>query len=327
MKDFNYIQPDSLSQAGKYLSNRNNDAVILSGGTDLLSLIKENIYTNENVVNLKTIPNLNNIKYKKGEGLTIGALTKISDVAESKIIKEKFTVLAEAAKEIASLQLRNMGTVGGNICQRPRCWYYREDFDCIKKGGGECFAYQGENKYHCIIGGGPCYIVHPSDLAVALTALDAKVKLFFDDSSRIIPIHEFFILPEDDYLFENILRDGEIVTEIIIPDLPDGAKSSYIKIKERETWDFAVVSAAAVISKKGSNIKSGKIAYGGVAPIPWTEEIINKSLKNLNADKNEIEKISKIILADAEPLEKNKYKVILAKNLVKRILTNLVLDA
>ena len=229
----------------------------------------------DNFVNLKTIPQLDTIVYKKGVGLTIGSLVKISDVAESKIIKEKYSVLAEAAREIASPQLRNMGTVGGNICQRPRCWYYREDFDCLRKGGGECFAYDGENKYHCIIGGGPCYIVHPSDLAVALTALDAKVKIFSGESSRILPLSEFFVLPQDDYLFENILKNGEIVTEIIIPDMPENTKSKYIKIKERATWDFAIVSIAAVLSVNSEKINSGKIAFGGVAPIPWTEEKVN----------------------------------------------------
>jgi xanthine dehydrogenase YagS FAD-binding subunit len=262
---------------------------------------------------------------KKAKVYSIGALAKISEISVSKIINEKFTVLAEAAREIASPQLRNMGTAGGNICQRPRCWYYREDFDCIRKGGGECFAYDGENKYHCIIGGGPCYIVHPSDLAVALTALDAKVKIFSVNSSRIIPIDEFFVLPQDDYLFENILKDGEIVTEIIIPEPIEGTVSSYIKIKERGTWDFAVVSVAAVVTKKGSTISSGKIAYGGVAPIPWTEENVNSRLKNMDPKKSEIEKLSKSILSQAEPLEQNNYKVILAKNLTNRVLSNLIL--
>jgi xanthine dehydrogenase YagS FAD-binding subunit len=325
MRDFKYIQTETLKQASSFLGKENNNSAILSGGTDLLSLLKENIYTNDNVVNLKTIPNLDKINYKRGEGLSIGALVKISDVAESKIIREKFTVLAEAAGEIASPQLRNMGTVGGNICQRPRCWYYREDFDCIRKGGGECFAYEGENKYHCIIGGGPCYIVHPSDLAVAFTALDAKVKIFSGDSSRIIPIRDFFVLPKDDYLFENILKDGEIVTEIIIPEPIEATVSSYIKIKERETWDFAVVSVAAVISKTSSKISSGKIAFGGVAPIPWTEENVNSRFKNMEPNKSEIEKLAKSILSQAEPLEQNKYKVILAKNLTNRILSNLFL--
>jgi xanthine dehydrogenase YagS FAD-binding subunit len=325
MNDFKYIQPKTLEQASRFLSKEKNTAAILSGGTDLLSLMKENIYSYDNVVNIKSIPDLDKIEYKKGEGLHIGALTKLSELSNSKIIDEKFTVLAEAAKEIASPQLRNMGTVGGNICQRPRCWYYREDFECIKKGGGECFAYEGENKYHSVIGGGPCYIVHPSDLAVALTALDAKIKISSADSFRVVPIGEFFVLPKDDYLFENILKDGEIVTEVIIPDMPNGTKSRYIKIKERGTWDFAIVSVAAVITKIGSTISSGKVAYGGVAPVPWTEEKFNNSLSNMEPLKSEIEKISKSILSQAEPLKQNKYKVILAKNLTNRILSNLIL--
>ena len=216
-----------------------------------------------------------------------------------------------------------MGTVGGNICQRPRCWYYRGDFDCIRKGGDTCYAVGGENKYHCIIGGGPCFIVHPSDLAVALLALDAKIEITSENGQKTVPVNDFFILPEDDETKENILEPGEIVTKIIIPEQAKGFKTTYIKFKERSSWDFAVVSVAAVLKTDGNMIKNGKLAFGGVAPHPWMEAEINQKLTGLNTDEASVDAFTSSLFHNAEPMEKNEYKVILARNLVKRIIDNL----
>jgi xanthine dehydrogenase YagS FAD-binding subunit len=208
MNKFQYVQPKSLSEASNLLKEKSLSAIPYAGGTDALDLIKHDILTPEYVVNLKLLPNLNKINFKKGKGLNLGALVKIADIADDKNIRDNYPILYQAAKNVASPQLRNMGTVGGNICQRPRCWYFREDFNCLRKDGGECFAYLGENKYHCIIGGGPCYMVHPSDLAVALLALNSLVVIYSQDQERTIPLEEFFILPEKNLLKENILQSG-----------------------------------------------------------------------------------------------------------------------
>jgi xanthine dehydrogenase YagS FAD-binding subunit len=323
MNNFTYLQPETLEVASQLLKAEDTHTLPYAGGTDALDLIKTDIIAPERVVNLKKIPNLNKIEYTSGKGLRIGALVTITELAEHKLPNEKYTIISEAAKEIASPQLRNVGTIGGNICQRPRCYYYREEFDCIRKGGDICYAYQGHNKLHCIIGGGPCYIVHPSDMAVALLALKAKAVIFSNGKSRTIPISDFFVLPEKDYLHENILRPGEIITEFQIPDLLSNTRSGYLKFKERAVWDFAVASVAAVIQKNGDIIQSGRVAFGGVAPTPWQEELLNQKLIGLSANENAIDRWSKNALKKAEPLSMNSYKIQLSQNLLKRLVTRL----
>jgi xanthine dehydrogenase YagS FAD-binding subunit len=250
-------------------------------------------------------------------------LVRVAQIASDKTIQEKFTVLAQAAQKVASPQLRNMGTIGGNLCQRPRCWYFRGDFHCLRKGGDMCYAVDGENKYHCIIGGSPCFIVHPSDTAVALLALNASLKIFKGKKSREVPLSDFFVLPEQNILRENILEPGEIVTEIMVPETPGNAKSQYIKFIERGAWDFAMVSVAAVIRNSGTQIQSGRIVFGGVAPVPWLEKEVSNRLSGFTVNEQNLKQIGEIALKEATPLEHNGYKLILARNLLKRVLTNL----
>ncbi|MBK7104133.1 MAG: xanthine dehydrogenase family protein subunit M [Ignavibacteriae bacterium] len=318
MNNFEYMQPENIASAAKYLQ-KNNDSILYAGGTDVLGLIKDDIFSPKQLVNLKNIKSLSYIKLDDKEGLIIGALTKLSEIEKSEIVKKEFNLLYQAVKEIATLQLRNVGTIGGNICQRPRCFYFRGDFDCIRKGGDTCFAVTGNNKYHCIVGGGPCYIVHPSDSAVALLALNAKFKISDGKSEKVIPTKDFFVLPNVNDQKENILKDGEILTEIIIPKTSNKI-SKYIKVKERGAWDFALVSIAGAFEIENNIIKSGKITFGGVAPIPWEEEKVNAALSNFNIDENNIEKLSSLAFTKSEALEMNSYKIQLAKNLVKKLL-------
>jgi len=322
MKSFTYISPGNLKEASKLLGDDWQGALALAGGTDILNLMKNQIENPDTVVNLKNIPGLNSIEYKRGEGMSIGALVTISELATHPDIKSKYTVLYEAAREIASPQLRNMGTIGGNLCQRPQCWYYRYDFPCLRKGGKLCYAVVGKNKYHCVIGGGPCFIVHPSDTAVALLALDANVIIFNGKRERIIPISEFFVLPRQDLLRENILKPDEIVTKIQIPDVNENVKSGYYKFKERGIWDFAIVSVAAVIERKGNKIANARIALGGVAPKPWLESDVSQRLIDLVPDEDKVASICEPALSEASPLTQNGYKVKLARNLMKRMILN-----
>lgn len=323
MKNFIYKKPKTLREASQLLGGSWKEVLPFAGGTDVLGLMKDEIETPQRLVNLKSIPELDKIKYIPGKGLRIGALVTITEIAEHALIKEKYPILAEAAKEVASPQLRNQGTIAGNICQRPRCWYFRGNFDCLRKGGDLCFAVDGENKYHCIIGGGPCYIVHPSDTAVALLALNANVIIFSGKKSFQLPLRDFFVLPEKDVNRENTLKPGDIVTEIQIPDVSTNMRSGFLKFKERGVWDFAVVSVAAVIQKNGNTIESGSVVLGGVAPIPWLEENVNARLTGIAINGNYIEKLVTETLRDAEPLDQNSYKLTLARNLIKRLFTRL----
>lgn len=316
---FTYIQPKSIEEAVKF----GETAKLYAGGTDLIGLMKDDIIQTEKVVNLKKLINLDKIEDKGGKGLEIGPLAKIVDLIENKTVQEKCPLLVQTAKEIASPQLRNMGTVGGNICQRPRCWYFRGDFDCIRKGGDICYSVGGENKYHCIVGGGPCFIVHPSDLAVALLALDAKIEITSKNGQKTVSVNDFFILPETDPTKENILSPGEIITKIVVPEHAKNLKTAYIKFKERAAWDFAVVSVAAILETNGKMIKKGRLAFGGVAPRPWMDLDINNKLTGLKTDDGTLSVFTSSLFTEAEPMEKNAYKVILARNLVKRIIANI----
>ena len=320
MNNFNYLQPKTIEEAGKLLK-KNNSSIAFAGGTDVLGLIKNTIIAPEQVVNLKSIKNLSTIEYTAGKGLQIGALTTLVEIAENPVINEKFTVLAHAAHEVASPQFRNIATIGGNLCQRPRCMYFRkENVHCLRKGGDICYAYNGYNKYHCIIGGSPCYIVHPSDTAVALLALNAKVSIHSNGKSKVIPIKEFFVLPETDYTKENILTPGDILEKIIIPEPQAGTKSEYVKIMEREAWDFAIVSVAAVTVKKGNRIESAKLAFGGIAPVPWTDDKIDSAFKGIETSEQSIKAITDKLFPDADILDMNRYKLPLIKNITKRLL-------
>ncbi len=323
MQKFEYIQPSSIKSASKYLRKNNNSALPFAGGTDILGLMKDNIFSPKQLVNLKKIDDLNYIKYDVKEGLRIGALTKLSDIVKSDLIKNKYSALHQAASEVATLQLRNIATIGGNICQRPRCFYFRGEFDCIRKGGDTCFAVTGNNKYHCIVGGGSCYIVHPSDTAVTLLAFDAKFIISNSKEKKEIAAKDFFVLPDTDDMKENILDDGEILTEIILPNISSSTLSSYIKVKERETWDFALVSIAGVFNRNRNIIKDGKITFGGVAPAPWEEHEVNKQLVNFKVTEENISELSNLAFHNHDALEMNGYKVILARNLIKKLLLSL----
>lgn len=323
MKRFEYIQPEKLSEASLALGKNWEEALPYAGGTDLYGMLKHELVQPDKIVNLKKLPGMDKIEYSQKSGLKIGALVKINQLVKQDVIQEKYPVLHQAAAEVASPQLRNVGTIGGNLCQRPRCWYFRSEFQCLRKSGNICYAVDGENKYHCIIGGGPCFIVHPSDTAVALLALDAQLTVENSKTSKTFPMKDFFVLPEKNILRENILNSGDIITSVIVPSLPKNTSSAYIKVKERGAWDFAIVSIAAVIQNSGTMIQSGKIAFGGVAPIPWLDEKLSSRLKNLPVSKQNLRLLQDDVLTDADPLAQNSYKHTLAKNLTTRILENL----
>ena len=326
MKAFEWTNPASVNEAVKMLTVTSPGDIDeaprpIAGGQDLLTTMKDYTSRPTRLVNLKNIRGLNKITVN-GRGLTIGALVTLTELEEHAGVRRSYPGLAEAAHSIATPQIRNLGTVGGNLCQRPRCWYFRlEEVICLKKGGSECYAASGENKYNAIIGGGPSYIVHPSDLAPMLLALEATVTITGAAGKRVIPLDKFFTLPsEGNIRRENVLKNEEIITEINVPASPLAARSTYLKFKERESLDFALASAAVAVRLTGRTVSDARIVLGGVAPIPWRVPAAEKFLVGKELKPDVLAEAGKIALAEAKPLEKNAYKMPLAQTLVRRAL-------
>ncbi len=322
MNNFKLAQPQNIEQAASLLSDKK--VFLMAGGTDLLDEIKNEIITPDVVVDLNTIPGLSYIN-STDDGVHVGAMTRVSKLAGNQTIKTSYPVLHEAALSLASPQLRNVGTVGGNLCQRPRCWYYRDpQVECRKKGGSRCYASRGRNRYHAILGGGICHIVYPSDLAPALISLDAEATIATANGSRTVPLQEFYTLPRVDVQKENILKANEILKEVKIPPPKNEQKSTYVKLKERGTWDFALVSAAVCGIVSGKTFKDIKIVLGGVAPIPWRLEKAENLLKGNPVTDDVVKQAVKEALSDARPLNENVYKQDLAAIAVSRAVLSLV---
>jgi xanthine dehydrogenase YagS FAD-binding subunit len=325
MNEFKIAQPRSLDQVTALLSQAKTGYPLMAGGTDLLDEIKNKIIAPEVVIDLQSIPDLSTIKMDKNH-VAIGAMTKVADLAENPIIRENFPGLVEAALSLASPQLRNVGTVGGNLCQRPRCWYYRDpDTICRKKGGSRCYALRGRNRYHAIFGGGICYIVHPSDLAPALISLDAEITVNGPTGKKdILKLEDFFALPQNNIRKENILETHQVLSEIRIPLPKNGVKSTYHKIKERGTWDFAVVSAAVSGILSGGVFKDIKIVCGGLAPIPWRLKKAEDTIRGKTLSEEVIKQGAKQALTDAKPLEENAYKTDLVEAVLHAAISSMV---
>jgi xanthine dehydrogenase YagS FAD-binding subunit len=296
----------------------------MAGGTDLLAEIKEGVVQPDVVIDLTSISGLSDIKKEK-EGVRIGAAATVAELAADPSIKLDYPGLHQAALSLATPQLRHVGTVGGNLCQRPRCWYYRDvQLVCRKKGGSQCYAARGRNKYHAIFGGGICHIVYPSDVAPMLMALDARVVVASTRGDRTLPLAEFYSLPSKNVRRENVLAADEMVREIRILPAKKGEKSAYIKLRERGTWDFALVSAAVKGTVSGKSLKDARIVLGGVAPIPWRLEKAEAAIAGQRLNEGLIKDAARAALADAKPLEENAYKSELVEAALIRGLLSLV---
>jgi xanthine dehydrogenase YagS FAD-binding subunit len=321
MKSFENVNVTSVKQATMLLQKfqqEKKSAIVVGGGSEILQLMKERVVTPDYVVNLKTIPGLNSIKEERG-GIRIGALTTLVEVEEHPAVREKFLILSEGAAEAASPQIRNSGTIGGNLCQRPFCWYFRSaHFDCLRKGGQVCYSVAGDSRYHAIFGGGPSFIVHPSDLAPVMVALDAQIRIVNVAGERIIPLEKFFVLPQVDFKHENILKPGDIVTEIFVPYPKSGSKGFYHKVRERLAWDHAIVSVATVVQSSGGVVRDARVVLGGVAPIPWRAPKAEDFLRGQKIDDAAAQKAAEIALEGARPMKDNTYKVGLARSLIQR---------
>jgi xanthine dehydrogenase YagS FAD-binding subunit len=268
MKRFEVIVPSDLTSASKLLAQRGN--IALAGGVDTVDLLKQEIIEPRALINLKALGGMNGIRWDDAGGLRIGALVNLHQLANSADVRTRYSAIADAAGNAATPQIRNLATVSGNLLQRPRCWYFRSpEIDCLKKGGVKCYAEQGLNRYHAIFGGGPSFIVHPSNLAPALIAFGAKANIFGPSGNKQIELEHFFVLPQADVLRENVLQPGEIMTEIVVPAPGSDINSVYLEAREKQSFDWPLVSIAVVVARKGARVHEARIVMGAVAPIPW----------------------------------------------------------
>lgn len=292
-------------------------ATVAGGGSDLLGMMKERLVAPDLLVSLKSINGLDQVKAGAGS-VTIGGLITLDALSGHPQIRRDYAVLAEAAADVATPQIRNVATLAGNVCQRPWCWYYRNGFKCLKNGGTTCYSIDGENEFHAIFGGGPSYIVHPSDTAPALVALDATFHLAGPAGERQVKAADFFVLPKDDAAHENVLKDGELLTAVTMPAATPGTRSTYHKIMDREAWTHAVVSAAVVMQMDKEVCRSARVVLGGVAPIPWRLPDVEKLLAGQRVTPALAAQAGEAAVAHARPLAKNGYKVPLTRNMVRR---------
>jgi len=323
MKQFDLYEPTTVSEATGLLNQFGAKAKVVAGGSDLLGGVMKDWVQGkgmpypEQVIDLTTIPNLNAISVGS-DGVHLGVNATLTDLVESKDVQSQLPVLSMAASSVASPLIRNFGTLGGNINQRPRCWFFRgENFACYKKGGDFCYAVTGDNRYHAIIGGELCYIVHPSDTATALLALNASAKVSGAAGERTVAFDQYFHGPREDVLTENVLKPNELMTEVIVPTPPAGTKMAWNKLKDRQVYDFALVSVAAVFTVDGGNWKDGRITLGGVAPVPYRAQVVEDALKGKDI-KSSVKAAAAQLRTVARPMSLNAYKIDLAMGLVER---------
>lgn len=318
MQKFEYASPTTKEQAIALLGKQWGETEVLAGGTDLLSLMKDFIVTPKRVVNIKNIAELGGVTVTRNGGARIGALASIEDVIEK--LGSGYGAITGAAKGITSPQIRNMGTVGGDLCQRPRCWYYRAGFGLLPKGeSGEPLVANGDNRYHAILGNkDEAKFVNPSSLAPALIALAAKIKVFGPNGAREIDADKFFVPPKSSSDREYAIASNEIVTEITIPGA-GGVRSATYEVRQKEALDWPLASASVALKLDGAKkVTQARLALGHVAPTPWLAADAAQSLIGKTLTEEVAAEAGKIALSDATALSRNAYKIQLAQVAVKR---------
>lgn len=317
MRAFEYVSPTTKEQAVALLGQSESDAQALAGGTDILSLMKDDVIAPKRLVNLKDIPELKGLSVNPG-GLRIGAVVTIQELLDNNRLKRLYPSIWQAAEGITSPQIRNMGTVAGDLCQRPRCWYYRSGFGLLAKGeDGKSLVPNGDNRYHSILGNnGPAYFVNPSSLAPALIALGAKIKVHGPQGAREMNLETFFAIPQSDGEREYRIKPNEIVTEIIVP-APRGQNATY-EVRQKEALDWPLATASVVLNPNGNHIESASIVMGHVAPVPWRSTAAAQFLAGKSINEEVAQKAGEMAVSEAKALSRNGYKIQLAKVAVKR---------
>jgi len=323
MQPFDHVSANSAAAAVDLLQQgRPAGARLIAGGTDLLTLMKDRIQLPTLLVDiLPASAALRYLRFEPDGALRIGALATLADIERDPQVAARLPILTQAVRDAATPQLRAMATAAGNLMQRPRCWYYRGDFPCWLKGGDECFARDGENKYHAIFGSSACVAVHPSDLAPALLALDAELTIAGPGgATRTLPVERFFAPPTADERVEYRLQPGEVVSEIRVPAQPAGASGAYVKVMDRQAWAFALVSVAAQLSMRDGAIAWARLVLGGVANVPWRVPSVEALLAGQRLTPALAAQAAERALEGAHPLAHNGYKVPMARAAIRRAL-------
>ncbi|MBI4481373.1 MAG: xanthine dehydrogenase family protein subunit M [Acidobacteria bacterium] len=319
MDAFEYASPTTKEQAVALLAGEWGSTELLAGGTDLLSLMKDYLVTPKRVVNIKSVQELKGLRYTAGSGLRLGALVTIAELVEHPQARKEYPALIQAAEGIASPQIRSLGTVGGDLCQRPRCWYFRNGFGLLAKDeqGGSLVA-DGDNRYHAILGNsGPAYFVNPSSLAPALIALGAKVQLFGPGGARELSLDRFFVIPKTEQDREYALKPNEILLEVLVPPATKVRSATY-EVRQKEALDWPLVAAAVALNLDGNKIRTARVVLGHVAPIPWKAPEAEKVLAGKTVTEDLAAEAGQAAVSQASPLSRNAYKVQLARVAVKR---------
>jgi xanthine dehydrogenase YagS FAD-binding subunit len=317
MQGFEYANPSTLNEALSLLGSNWDDAHLLAGGTDQISLMKDYVHTPKRVVNIKNVKELHGIS-KTGQGLRIGAAVTFDDLASNAIVRAEYPSIMTAVMGVTSPQIRNMGTAGGDLCQRPRCWYFRNGYGVLALMDGKSLVPNGENRYHAIFGGGPAYFVSASSLGPALVALGAKVKIASAKGSRTVDVEKFFVAPNDPNTREIALQPNEILTEIVIPSA--GRKNATYEVRQKEALDWPLATASVALDMNGGSVRGGRIVLGHVAPTPWVATQAEKAMAGQSINESTAAQIAEAAVAGATPLSQNGYKVTLARVAVKRAL-------
>ena len=318
MRPFEYLSPNSRTQAISLLGAAWGSSEILAGGTDLLALMKDDVLGPKRLINIKDIKDLHGVSFN-AQGLRIGALTTLGALADDENVKRNYPALAEALLEAASPQIRNLATLGGNLCQRPRCWYFRNGLGLLPKDeSGKELVADGENRYHAILGNeGPAKFISPSTVVPILIAYGARIRLEGPQGKRELPLEEFYVIPKNENEREHNLRPNEIVTEVLIPTAT-GVKAAHYEVRQKEVFDWPLAVAGVALKMRGSNVESARVVLGYVAPVPWPSPEAERALAGNPVTKDTAQKAAEAALANARPLSHNAYKVKLARVSVTR---------
>jgi xanthine dehydrogenase YagS FAD-binding subunit len=322
MKAFAYVNAANEKEAIAALGTERGKFLPLAGGMDLLALMKDYVEQPDRLVNVKNLDRT--IRRTADGGLRIGAAVTITELLANAEATKMYPALAQGAEEVGTLQIRNAGTVGGNLNQRPRCWYYRnEEFNCLKKGGSRCFAVDGENQYHAIFGGGPCHIVHPSSLAPPLIALDARFRVAGPTGEREVAAGDYYVMPDKNIFGETVLAPNELLTHVTVPP-PRGARSATYEVRFKQSHDWPLAAASVALILSGRTIKSARVVMGSVAPIPWRSAAAEAALAGKPLSEETAMAAADAAISGAKPMSGNAYKVQIARTAVKRAVMKLV---
>lgn len=320
MRPFEYAAAKTKAQAVSLLGASFDQAEVLAGGSDLLALMKDDIVRPRRLVSIQEIPELHEIRASEG-GLWIGALRTLSELADDREVRRRYPALWQALDEAASPQIRNVATLGGNLCQRPRCWYFRGGHGLLAKGpGGESLVLKGDNRYHAILGNsGPAYFVSPSTIAPVLVAYGARVRIHGPKGDRDLPVEKFFRVPQSEAEREHDLQPGEIVTEIVLPSA-SGTQGANYEVRQKEAFDWPYATASAVVRVAGGKVESARIVLGHVAPVPWVSQEAARAITGKPVNAETAAAAGRAAVESARPLSRNRHKVQLARVAVARAL-------